>query len=234
MSEVCEAKLFDEDHVDNLVREFVTFQENVKKTKSFADFPSSTVRKSKSNKESVHPDRLDKLYYSYFHNGNHKSEHLWPFIAMLLLSHGQATVERGFSINNHVTEVNQSEGSLQAKRMIKDHFRHIGGFQNVIIDNALINKAKTARMKYRQKLEKEKEERKKEMEKTSQSRKRKEMADEKEELNAKRRKLAKDIDRLEIHADSNIQIAAETGNLGLMKNGHEKKKRYSCKKSGDE
>ena len=33
--------------------------------------------------------------------------------------------------------------------MIKDHFRHIGGFQNVIIDNALINKAKTARMKYR-------------------------------------------------------------------------------------
>ena len=69
-----------------------------------------------------------------------------------------ATVERGFSINNHVTEVNQSEGSLQAKRMIKDHFRHIGGFQNVIIDNALINKAKTARMKYRQKLEKVKEE----------------------------------------------------------------------------
>ena len=45
--------------------------------------------------------------------------------------------------------MNQSEGSLQAKRMIKDHFRHIGGFQNVIIDNALINKAKTARMKYR-------------------------------------------------------------------------------------
>merc|ERR1711913_246319 len=98
---------------------------------------------------------------------------------------------------------------------IKDHFRHIGGFQNVIIDNALINKAKTARIKYRQKLEKEKE-RKKEMEKTSQSRKRKVMANEKEELNAKRRKLAKDIDSLEIHADSNIQIAAETGNLGLM------------------
>ena len=97
MSEVCEAKLFDEDHVDNLVREFVTFQENVKKTKSFADFPSSTVRKSKLNKESVHPDRLDKLYYSYFHDANHKSKHLWPFIAMLLLlSHGQATVERIF------------------------------------------------------------------------------------------------------------------------------------------
>ena len=53
------------------------------------------------------------------------------------------------------------------------------------------------------------------MEKTSQSRKRKEMADEKEELSAKRRKLVKDIDRLESNADKNIQIAAETGNLGL-------------------
>ena len=68
------------------------------------------------------------------------------------------------------------------------------------------------------------------MEKTSQSRKRKEMADEKEEMNAKRRKLAKDIDRLEIHADSNIQIAAETGNLGLMKDAHEKRKEIQAKK----
>ena len=171
---VCEANLFDEDKVDILVREFTKFQQDIKKNQIFAEFS-----RRKSIKESINPNRLDKLYYSYFHGQCHNSIHLWPFIAMLLLlSHGQASVERGFSINNNVVDVNQSEGSLQAKRIIKDHFRYIGGFKNVNIDRALINKGRTARMKYRQKLEKEKEELNKEMAKTSQSRKRKAMADE--------------------------------------------------------
>lgn len=36
----------------------------------------------------------------------------------LLLSHGQATVERGFSINKEVEPCNMYEGSLEALRMV--------------------------------------------------------------------------------------------------------------------
>ena len=40
---------------------------------------------------------------------------------MFTLGHGQADVERGFSINKTTTKTNQSEMSLISRRLIKDH-----------------------------------------------------------------------------------------------------------------
>ena len=42
-------------------------------------------------------------------------------LKLLLLSHGQATVERGFSVNKEMIVENQQEQSLVARRVIKDH-----------------------------------------------------------------------------------------------------------------
>ena len=40
---------------------------------------------------------------------------------ILTLSHGRASVERSFSVNNTVINVNVSEDSIVAKKIIKDH-----------------------------------------------------------------------------------------------------------------
>ena len=46
----------------------------------------------------------------------------WPVVQKLLvLSHEQATVERGFSINKEVVVENQTLQSLVARRIVKDH-----------------------------------------------------------------------------------------------------------------
>ena len=39
---------------------------------------------------------------------------------VFLLSHGQATIERGFSVNQEVQEVNMEELSLISQRMVYD------------------------------------------------------------------------------------------------------------------
>ena len=71
--------------------------------------------------------RLDTLYYRYMF-GKDEFKAAWDFISKLLvISHGQASVERGFSINKHASFVNQSEDSLVARRIVRDHINYVGG-----------------------------------------------------------------------------------------------------------
>ena len=67
---------------------------------------------------------------------------------MILLSHGQASVERGFSINREVEEDNLLERSITAKRMICDHVSSVGGISNVVVDSALLASAASACQSY--------------------------------------------------------------------------------------
>ena len=68
---------------------------------------------------------------------------------LLVLSHGQATVERGFSVNKQVETDNLYEESVVAKRTICDYVSYVGGIQNVDVTNKkLILAATTARQKY--------------------------------------------------------------------------------------
>ena len=46
---------------------------------------------------------------------------------VLVLSHGQATAERGFSVNKQVLEVNMQGKSLEAQRVICDEILCRGG-----------------------------------------------------------------------------------------------------------
>ncbi len=50
---------------------------------------------------------------------------------LLLLSHGEADVERGFSVNNSTSVVNLTEHNLVAKRVIKDLIQSVGGITKV-------------------------------------------------------------------------------------------------------
>lgn len=70
-------------------------------------------------------DRLDIYLQSGMSNTYQK---LWSVVRkLLLLSHGQACVERGFSENKQLCVENQGENSLIARRLVKDFIRSSGG-----------------------------------------------------------------------------------------------------------
>jgi len=57
---------------------------------------------------------------------------LWNVDRMLLvLSHGEASVEIGFSINKLAEEVHLQAEPFVAKRIIYDHVKYVGGINQV-------------------------------------------------------------------------------------------------------
>ena len=68
---------------------------------------------------------------------------------LLILSHGQAQVERGFSINSELLVDNLSNESLIAQRIKTDHMRQKGlQSHEVNITQALLKHVKCARSRY--------------------------------------------------------------------------------------
>ena len=66
-------------------------------------------------------------------------EHLWSLSRKIqLLSHGQASVERGFSVNKEIMLENMLEHTLKAQRTISDHIKSVGGALNVKITKELV------------------------------------------------------------------------------------------------
>lgn len=74
----------------------------------------------------------------------------------LVMSHGQATVERGFSESNMASDMNMGEKTLIARRTIKDFVRHIGGIEKFEISESLINSCNLASRRYKAYLEEKK------------------------------------------------------------------------------
>ena len=56
---------------------------------------------------------------------------------LLVLSHGEASVERGFSVNKEVEVENLANQSLVAQRLVCDHINAVGGILNVPIAQPL-------------------------------------------------------------------------------------------------
>ena len=77
-----------------------------------------TTPRGDLERSDVTNDRIDSFFYQRMFTCHKKA---WPGVQVLLvLSHGQATVERGFSINKEVVVENQQLQSLLAQRIIKD------------------------------------------------------------------------------------------------------------------
>ena len=76
---------------------------------------------------------------------------------LLLLSHGQASIEHGFSVNKQIELDNLPEDTFVAKRIICDHVTSVGGLQNSDASNKhLLMAVSSARQKYMSYLEGEK------------------------------------------------------------------------------
>ena len=107
-----ELKRIEEKDCDSIKREYNNFLNEV-----------VAVKGSKFKDFNISKDRLDSFMHGYL-NGKEKFSKLWMLVKMmLLLSHGQASVERGFSINRQIEVENLSEHSYVSQRTICDHIR---------------------------------------------------------------------------------------------------------------
>jgi len=128
-------------------------------------------------------------------------------VKQLLLSHGQASVERGFSVNKQIESDNLAEDTFVAKRIICDHVTSVGGLQSIdASDKHLLLVASSARQKYLSYMEDEK----KKKECNGRGQKCKLLNDEIDELQKKKRCLQTDIDSVTASADEYAEKAEQT------------------------
>lgn len=134
---LCQKHQINEEECDSVLLQYLDFLENVVKSASF-DFKNFDCRIMK----------LDKFFHPFFEKK--KYPELWNVLKILLiLSHGQASVERGFSINKNIEVENLSENSYIAQRVVCDHVKNSGGIHSVSITKELRISATSAHSQYR-------------------------------------------------------------------------------------
>lgn len=128
---------------------------------------------------------------------------------LLLLSHGQATVERGFSVNKEVETCNIKEETVEAHRLVCDQVHALGGVLKVSLTKELLASVASARTRYRIYLDEERRKR----EGAMRGLKRKALEDELEELKKKKgvltvvcASLQKDADQLAEQAEDKLKM----------------------------
>ena len=114
-------------------------------------------------------DRLDSFLLEVLQNQN-ESQQLWITMQLILtLSHGQATVERGFSVNKEVLAPNLQEISLVAMRLVYSSMQAAKcKVADFVVNDALLSSCSHARSRYQMYLM----ERKAEQERTEKGQKR--------------------------------------------------------------
>jgi len=100
---------------------YVTSVSSDKALHQFIDFVGETrVNQDIFNDFNREKDRLDEFYFKKC-NINKYKEFAATVKIILTLSHGQASVERGFSQNKTVLSQNLKEHSIISRRLVKDH-----------------------------------------------------------------------------------------------------------------
>lgn len=138
---------------------------------------------------------------------------LWNVVkCVLLLSHGQAGVERGFSVNSQLMDNNFKEKSIVALRTIHDHIQMCGGVLEVKIDQDLRNAAKNASSRCKHEMLEER----KRKEKEEGSNANKVINEEIAQLRTKRKRLIDDAKVLRKSVDSFMIRAEKEQNLTFV------------------
>ena len=99
-------------------------------------------------------ERLDVFYM------NHLSRHIQLRVIvklLMILSHGNARAESGFSANEQMLVENMSEGSLVARRMVFDCLMNEGAISNVDVNRKMLKFVNNVHSEYVKQLDKQKE-----------------------------------------------------------------------------
>lgn len=135
---------------------------------------------------------------------------LWALLkCVLVLSHGQAGVERGFSVNSQIMDHNLKEKSIVAQRTIHDHIKTCGGVLKVQIDNDLRSAAKNSSKMFKRELSEQKK--RKDQEELDNANKA--VNDDILQLKSKRNRLLNDAEAMKKSVDSFMIRAEKEQNL---------------------
>ena len=202
VDKVIQAGRFPEVDADRAVSEYVDFIDNVavKCHSEFAAFNTAS-------------GRVDTLLHRHMASSTSYVK-LWAVVKqLLLLSHGQAAVERGFSVNRQVEADNMTGQTLIARRLVCDHVNACGGVMNVdVTSKQLLISCSSARHKYFAHLEDEK----KKHGNDERNRKRKCIEDEVDSLRKKKVAYEKDVESLTTDADNLAVKAEKEANVTLI------------------
>lgn len=108
----------------------------------FRSFVNEVVPANSTTFKDFNPDneRLDTFLAVYLKCTQYEKR--WMVTKkLLILSHGQPTVERGFSINSHVTVENLKEESLVAQRIVHDAITTPGGVCQMPVTKSMLSYA---------------------------------------------------------------------------------------------
>lgn len=153
-------------------------------------------------------DRIDEFFANIMH-GNPKYKNCWEvFKIIFTLSHGQASVERGFSVNKELLTENLQEVSIISQRTVYDYMLELDKpVHEIPLTNDLLKSCKLAHSRYTNALEMKKSK----VVEEERSRKRKLKLEEIAEVKEKRIALESCIKSLEVDIES-YSIAAEKEN----------------------
>lgn len=114
---------------------------------------STCLEKLKSFRRSE--TALDKFWMEVMHMYPDSCANLLEFVKMvLIMSHGNAFLERGFSVNSECLLENQKTESLVALRQVHDAVTAAGGVHAVQVTKSLIHAARNAHARYVEAMEK--------------------------------------------------------------------------------
>ena len=105
-------------------------------TQHFCDLSSIEARNDTFRSYQPTEIRVDVFLHHAFQSKRYSE--LWEK-KLLLLSHGQATVERGFSVNKEVETCNMQEETMVTQRLICDYVTVCGGVLKVPITKELLS-----------------------------------------------------------------------------------------------
>ena len=180
--------------------------------REYRAFLDEVVAKNNTMFKECDKERLDTFLVTFMKVDTYSK--LWAVTKnILILSHGQATVERGFSINSELVVENLKEESVVSQRIVFDAIAAAGGVLSVPITKPLLSYAQAARQKYMTYLDQQKA---KKAAVTDVNAKRKLETDALEKLESKRRRLDNDVKALQASADELADSAESSGDLTLL------------------
>lgn len=141
----------------------------------FSELCASAKSKHKEQFDSFNREQNLDTFYSKIFAGDEKQVPLWKVIKMvLILSHGNAAVESGFSVNKELIVENMEEETIVAQRIVFDAIRVAGmDVTKVDISKKMIGCVRQSHSAYQSAQQLKKEKQSAEQKRASEDRKRK-------------------------------------------------------------
>lgn len=147
--------------------------------------------------------RLDEFWMDLLKKENVVMTNLEKIVKLLLpMSHGNASVERGFSINGDLIVENLQSDSLIAQRLVYDHVKSAGGIKNVKITNELKLSMRNANSRWKLALEEKRSQKTREEREAAEKRKASAMV---KELEKKRIRVMEEAKKAATELDEQIK-----------------------------